>query len=218
MPHEPAPPADLWHPERFPERLLRCVAGLACFGVGISMFVASDLGLPPWDVFHQGLSKLTGLGMGTIIIIVGIALLLLWIPLHQRPGLGTILNAFEIGLVVNLTVDLLPTTDALLPRVAYMLGGVVVVAIGSGLYIGAGLGAGPRDGLMMGIAARGISVRVARTAIEVTALVCGAVLGGRVGVGTLVFAVGIGPMVHITIPRLTMKAERRPVDTAGQYR
>lgn len=215
MPATATPAVDLWHPDRFAERLVRCVAGLACFGVGISMFVASDLGLPPWDVFHQGLSKLTGLGMGTIIILVGLALLLLWIPLRQRPGLGTILNAVEIGLVVNLTIDLLPTTDALVPRVAYMLGGVVVVAIGSGLYIGAGLGAGPRDGLMMGLAARGISVRVARTTIEVTALLCGAVLGGRVGVGTVVFAAGIGPMVHITIPRLTMPADRRRVSSGS---
>jgi uncharacterized membrane protein YczE len=205
--------------DRFPERLLRCIAGLACFGFGISLFVASDLGVPPWDVFHQGLAELTGLEMGTVIIGVGFLLLLLWIPLRQRPGLGTVLNAVEIGVVVNLTIDRIPDTDSLWLRGCYVVAGLLVVGIGSGLYIGAGLGAGPRDGLMMGLAQRGVSVRVARTSLEATVLVLGVLLGGTVGVGTVVFAVGIGPVVHVTIPRLAMRpAERSLVSAADQYR
>jgi uncharacterized membrane protein YczE len=205
--------------DRFPERLLRCIAGLACFGVGISLFVASDLGVPPWDVFHQGLAELTGLPMGTVIIGVGFALLLLWIPLRQRPGLGTLLNAVEIGLVVNLTIDHVPHPGNLFIRALYVIAGLLVVGIGSGLYIGAGLGAGPRDGLMMGLAQRGVSVRVARTGLEAVVLVLGMLLGGSFGVGTLAFALGIGPVVHVTIPRLAMRpAEGSLVSAADQYR
>jgi uncharacterized membrane protein YczE len=205
--------------DRFPERLLRCIVGLACFGVGISLFVASDLGVPPWDVFHQGLAELTGLPMGTVIIGVGFALLLLWIPLRQRPGLGTLLNAVEIGLVVNLTIDHVPDPGNLVIRALYVIAGLLIVGVGSGLYIGAGLGAGPRDGLMMGLAQRGVSVRVARTALEAVVLVLGMLLGGSFGVGTLAFALGIGPVVHVTIPRLAMRpAEGALVSAADQYR
>lgn len=197
--------ANPWWPDRFPERLARCLAGLACFGLGISMFVASELGVPPWDVFHLGVSDRTGIEMGTVIILTGFALLLLWIPLRQRPGWGTLLNALEIGLVVNVVNDLLPHAHHLVGRVAYMLGGLVVIAVGSGLYIGAGLGAGPRDGLMLGLAERGFSVRAARTSLEVVVLAVGWLLGGPVGVGTLVFAVGVGPLAHYTIPWLRMR-------------
>ena len=177
------------------------------FGLGISMFVTAHLGLAPWDVFHQGVSRHTGISLGWVIEIVGLLLLLLWIPLRQRPGLGTILNALEIGLVVNLIGDHLPSTDRLVPRLAYVVGAVLVIAVGSGLYIGAGLGTGPRDGIMVGLAARGYSVRVTRTILEAVVLAIGIALGGHVGIGTVAFVVGIGPLVHILIPRLAMTAQ-----------
>ena len=188
------------------ERLVRCVSGLACFGLGISMFVTARLGLAPWDVFHQGISRHTGIALGWVIEITGFLLLLLWIPLRQRPGVGTILNALEIGLVVNLIGNHLPSTDRLVPRLAYVVGAVAVIALGSGLYIGAGLGTGPRDGLMVGLAARGYSVRITRTILEAVVMASGIALGGRIGVGTLAFMFGIGPLVHVLIPRLEMAA------------
>jgi uncharacterized membrane protein YczE len=190
--------------DRLVERLARCVGGLAMFGIGISMIIDADLGAAPWDVFHQGVSERLGVPIGTVIIATGALLLLLWIPLRERPGIGTVLNAVEIGLVVDLVLPRLPGPEALGPRVALMLGGVVVVAIGSGLYIGSGLGPGPRDGLMTGLARRGLSIRVARTGIEVTVLLLGIALGGSAGVGTAVFALGIGPLVQVFLPRLRM--------------
>jgi uncharacterized membrane protein YczE len=187
------------------QRFARCIAGLALFGLGISMFVTARLGLAPWDVFHQGIARQTGLSLGLVIELTGVLLLLLWIPLHQRPGAGTIINALEVGLVVNLVGDRLPSNDLLVTRLAYVIGGVLVIAVGSGLYIGAGLGTGPRDGLMVGLTARGYSVRVVRTALEALVMVAGFALGGHIGIGTVVFMVGIGPLVHITVPRLSME-------------
>jgi uncharacterized membrane protein YczE len=191
------------------QRLTRCIVGLGCFGLGISMFVTAHLGLAPWDVFHQGVAGHTGLKLGWVIEIVGFLLLLLWIPLRQRPGVGTILNATEIGLVVNLIGNHLPSTDRLIPRLAYVVGAVAVIAVGSGLYIGAGLGAGPRDGIMVGVATRGYSVRVVRTVLEAVVLAGGVILGGHIGIGTLAFMVGIGPLVHVLIPRLEMRSAAR---------
>ena len=187
------------------QRLTRCIVGLALFGLGISMFVTARLGLAPWDVFHQGVARHVGLRLGWMIQITGFLLLLLWIPLHQRPGLGTILNAVEIGLVVNLIGDHLPSTDRLIPRLAYVVGAVLVIALGSGFYIGAGLGTGPRDGIMVGLATRGYSVRVVRTVLEAAVLALGVALGGHIGVGTLAFMLGIGPLVHVLIPRLELR-------------
>ena len=187
---------------------MRCVAGLAVFGLGIALLLEAELGAAPWDVFHSGVSEITGIPVGTVIILTGIALLALWIPLREPPGLGTILNAVEIGLVVDLVLPLLPEPEALVPRIAMMAGGIVVIAIGSGLYIGAGLGPGPRDGLMTGLARRGISVRLARTGIEVIVLVLGVILGGAIGVGTAAFAIGIGPLVQWFLPRLAMQPRR----------
>lgn len=184
------------------ERLIRCIGGLALFGAGINMFLASDLGLAPWDVFHQGLSKHTGIPVGFVIEIIGALIVVAWIPLKQRIGVGTILNTIEIGLVVAIIGDSLPTSDRLAIRAAYVAAGLLSIAVGSGLYIGAGLGPGPRDGVMLGMAARGISVRAARTAIEITVLTCGVLLGGRVGVGTAAFTFGIGPLVQLLLPRL----------------
>jgi uncharacterized membrane protein YczE len=192
--------------DRAPERIARCVFGLALFGIGIALIIRGDLGAAPWDVFHTGVSELTGIPVGSVIILVGVALLVLWIPLREQPGLGTVLNAIEIGLVVDLVLPLLPEPEALAGRTAMMLGGVVVIAVGSGLYIGAGLGPGPRDGLMTGIARRWMSIRTARTGIEIIVLLIGVALGGSIGVGTAVFALAIGPLVQLFLPHLTMAA------------
>ncbi len=193
--------------DRLVERITRCVTGLALFGVGISLQIESRLGNPPWDVFHQGVANQVGLGIGTVIILTGIALLVLfWIPLRQKPGLGTVLNALEIGLVANVVLDAIPRVEAMALRIPMLLGGILLVALGSALYIGSGLGPGPRDGIMTGLAARGIQIRVARTFIEVTVLVVGWVLGGQVGVGTVLFAIAIGPLVQPLLPRLTMES------------
>ena len=186
--------------ERTVERLLRCVTGLAFFGIGIAFFVKSTLGVPPWDVFHSGVSKHTGLGLGTVLIIVAFFVLLLWIPLRLRPGIGTILNAVEIGLVENIAQELLPDTSNIAVRIAFMAAGMLCIAAGSGFYIGAELGSGPRDGLMLGLNKRfGISVRLARTVVEVTVMIIGILLGGKIGIGTFVFAFGIGPLVQIML-------------------
>jgi uncharacterized membrane protein YczE len=186
-------------------RLPRCIGGLACFGFGISCIVRARLGLAPWDVFHQGLSDLTGLSLGLMIEGMGLLILLLWIPLRQRPGLGTVLNAIEIGLVADLGTALLPETTSIFARWTYLAAGLLVIGIGSGFYIGAGLGTGPRDGLMVGLNRRfGWSIRRSRTVVELLALGAGIALGGPIGIGTLVLAFGIGPIAHFTIPRLSL--------------
>jgi uncharacterized membrane protein YczE len=195
--------------ERFPERLARCVLGLAGFGTGIAFFVEANIGVPPWDVFHQGVSEKTGLGLGTVLIIVAFFVLFLWIPLRLRPGIGTILNAVQIGLVENVMQDLLPTPDNLSIQLMFMSLGMLCIAAGSGLYIGAELGSGPRDGLMLGLNARyGISVRLARTTVEVTVMIIGIFLGGSIGLGTFVFAFGIGPLVQLTLSLFKMSSSQ----------
>jgi len=191
--------------ERLAERLARCIAGLAVFGVGISLQMEAGLGSPPWDVFHQGVSARTGVSVGRVIILTGACLMLLWIPLRQRPGLGTVLNAIVIGLVADVVLGALETPASLAVRIAMMVVGILVTGFGTGLYIGSALGPGPRDGLMTGIAARGPSIRLARTAIEVTVLLIGWRLGGTLGIGTLLFALSIGPVAQYFLPRLAMR-------------
>jgi uncharacterized membrane protein YczE len=191
--------------ERFFERLARCAAGLFCFGAGIACFVHSNLGVPPWDVLHQGISEKADIKMGTVIIIVGVVLLLAWIPLRMKPGIGTIMNAIQIGLVENFMDDLLPHSQLIVARVAFLVAGMLFIAFGSGLYIGAELGSGPRDGLMLGLNKRfGISIRLARTTVEIVVLVVGLILGGSIGLGTFVFAFGIGPLVQKALIALRM--------------
>lgn len=193
-------------------RLPRCLAGLALFGAGIAAIVRADLGLAPWDVFHQGVSELTGISLGLVIVLTGVALLLLWIPLRQRVGIGTVLNAVEIGVVVDIVLAVVPETDAAALRWLYLAGGIGIIAVGSGLYIGSGLGTGPRDGLMVGLNERfGWSIRVSRTIVEVVALVSGWALGGSVGVGTVVFAISIGPLAHLTLDWFRLPSPR--IDT-----
>jgi len=194
----------------YAEKLARCITGLAFYGFGIALFLRANLGLAPWDIFHKGLSKKLDISIGLVIVGVGLLLLLLWIPLRQRPGVGTFLNAIEIGLVVNLTKPLIGEPDQLIIRALMVIAGVLVIGLGSALYIGAGLGSGPRDGLMLGlskrsIAGRQISIRLARTVIELTVMVAGLFLGGSIGVGTLIFMFGIGPLVQLILPRFEMR-------------
>lgn len=182
-------------------RLVQLVVGLVSVGFALALIVQADLGLDPWNVFHQGVSERTGIGLGWVVILASGVILLLWIPLRQRPGIGTVLNALLIGLAIEAGIAVLPSPSGLAARVAFLTVGIVVNGVAIGMYIGAGLGPGPRDGVMTGLAARGHSVRVVRTGIELTALVTGFLLGGSVGIGTVVFAVTVGPIVHITLPR-----------------
>lgn len=192
--------------DRLGQRLARCTFGLALFAVGISLQMNANIGAPPWDVFHQGVSKQTEISVGKVIVMTGFILLLLWIPLKQKPGLGTILNALEIGLVADLALAIIPEPSNILIRLVMAALGIVVVAVGTGFYIGSALGPGPRDGLMTGLAKRGIPIRIGRTAIEVTVLIVGLVLGGQVGVATFAFAFGVGPLVHFFLPRLAISS------------
>ena len=191
-------PADLRR------RIPRLLWGLTLFGWGLALMVAADLGLGPWEVFHQGVSFHTPIPIGTVGIITGLIVLLLWIPLGERFGLGTALNVVLVGVVIDLTLLWLSTPSLPALRWVYLIGGFVMVAVATGYYIGAGLGPGPRDGLMTGLARRGWSIGLARTSVELTVLLGGWLLGGTVGVGTVIFAFGIGPLVQLFLPRLTV--------------
>ncbi|WBC17032.1 hypothetical protein O7600_09460 [Micromonospora sp. WMMA1998] len=193
-------------------RLTQLYAGLALYGVSMALMIRSGLGLDPWDVFHQGLARQTGLSFGTVTIAVGALVLLLWIPLRQRPGLGTVSNVVVIGLVVDATLAVLPPGEGLPVRAALLVVGIVANGAATGLYLGAGLGPGPRDGLMTGFVARHPrwSVRLVRTVIEVTVLALGWLLGGTVGLGTVAYALAIGPLAQMFIPIFAIPT--RPVD------
>ena len=192
-----AAPESRWAPRVVLPRLPGLLLGLVLFGGGIGLMVQAGLGLAPWEVFHQGLGRITGIPLGTVSIIVGLPILAAWWPLGERPGVGTIVNIGLIGTATNVTMGAVPAQSWLPAQVAMMLGGVVTIAIGSGLYLASDLGPGPRDGLMTGLHHRyGLSIRVARTAIELVVLVAGFVAGGTIGVGTVVFALAIGPRVH----------------------
>jgi uncharacterized membrane protein YczE len=189
-------------------RLSQLFVGLSLYGFSLAMIVESRLGNTPWDVFHQGLGNHLGLDFGTVLIIVGAAVLLLWIPLRQRPGIGTVSNVVLVGLAASLSLRVLPTPSLMTFRIAYLVGGILFCGIASGIYIGARLGPGPRDGLMTGLAARGLSIRFARTGIEVAVVLAGYLLGGTLGIGTLLFAVTIGPLIQLFLPWFTIRAER----------
>jgi uncharacterized membrane protein YczE len=181
-------------------RLVQLYCGLVLYGVSSSLLVLAGLGLDPWDVFHQGLSRTFGLAIGTWAILVGAAVLLLWIPLRQRPGIGTVSNVVLVGLTMNVVLGHVGPPHAMAARIACLVCGVFLNGVATGAYIGAGLGPGPRDGLMTGLAARGHSIRIVRTGLELTVLVTGWLLGGTVGVGTVVYALSIGPLAHVFIP------------------
>jgi uncharacterized membrane protein YczE len=187
-------------------RLAQLYGGLTLYGVSASLILLSGLGNDPWDVFHQGLSRQTGIGTGWWVCIVGALVLLLWIPLRQRPGLGTVSNVVVIGVAVEVMLALFDEAHDPAVRVTLLLSGVVLNGVATGAYIGARFGPGPRDGLMTGLADRGHSIRVVRTGIELCVLVLGALLGGTVGIGTLLYAVSIGPLAHFFVPAFTIRA------------
>ncbi|MDL9979551.1 YczE/YyaS/YitT family protein [Microbacterium sp. ASV49] len=182
-------------------RVIQLLVGLALYGFADGLCIQAGLGLDPWTVFAQGVSIHTGIGIGWITNIIGLLVLLLWIPLRQRPGLGTVLNILTVGTFIQLTVTVVPPASGLPLQLAMLTAGVVLVAVASGLYIGAHFGPGPRDGLMTGMHARlGWPIWACRLSVEATVLVVGWFLGGTVGIGTVIFALGIGPLVHVSLP------------------
>jgi uncharacterized membrane protein YczE len=187
------------------QRIPRLLLGLVLCGVGIALMIGADLGLAPWDVLHQGISRRTDIPIGTVGILVGFLVLLTWLPLRERYGVGTVINVVTIGLTIDVVLPLLPEHPSTLVQWAFLLGGAFLLGPGGGLYIGVGLGAGPRDGLMTSLAARGWSIRRVRTAMELVVLALGFLLGGSVGIGTLLFAVTIGPNVHYFLERLALE-------------
>ncbi len=190
-------------------RLLQLLFGLALYGISLAMVIRASLGTAPWDVFHQGLAGRTGLSLGTVVIIVSFLVLLLWIPLRQWPGVGTVCNAVLVGVFADIGLALIPRFSHLGGQIALLVGAVVLNGVASALYIGARLGPGARDGLMTGLARRtGWPVRGARTGIEVVVLGAGWLLGGSVGVGTVLYALAIGPLVQLLLPRFTVPEPR----------
>ncbi|MFD9330290.1 YitT family protein [Streptomyces sp. NPDC060065] len=182
---------------RLPRRLVQLYAGLALYGATSALLVEAGLGLEPWNVLHQGLAELTGLTIGVVSIFVGAAVLLLWIPLRQRPGLGTVSNVFVVGIAMDGTLALLPDAHTLAVRIPLLVAGILLNGAATGLYITARFGPGPRDGLMTGLHQRtGRSIRLMRTAVEVAVVATGFALGGTVGVGTVLYAVAIGPLAQ----------------------
>jgi len=185
-------------------RLPQLFGGLVLYGTSMAMQLRATLGLDPWDVFHQGVARHLPVSFGTVVAITGVAVLLLWIPLRQRPGIGTIANVIVIAVSVDVALALIAEPTGLPARIALLVAGIVLNGVASAAYIGARLGPGPRDGLMTGLAARGHSIRVVRTSIEVSVLAVGWLLGGSVGVGTVLYALSIGPLAHFFIPKLAI--------------
>ncbi|WP_329032181.1 hypothetical protein OIE71_04330 [Streptomyces sp. NBC_01725] len=184
--------------KRLPRRLVQLYVGLTLYGVSSALLVRGGLGLEPWGVLHQGLSELTGLTMGVVSIIVGAVVLLLWIPIRQRPGLGTVSNVFVVGIAMDATLAVVPDGRVLAVQIPLMIGGIVLNGVATGLYIAARFGPGPRDGLMTGLhRLTGRSVRLVRTGIEVAVVATGFVLGGSVGIGTIAYALAIGPLAQL---------------------
>jgi uncharacterized membrane protein YczE len=186
-------------------RITQLLIGLAMYGVSLAMFIRAALGLDPWDVFHQGVAGKIGWSIGTVVVVASFLVLLLWIPLRQMPGFGTLANAVLVGVFADIGLALIPVFSHLGGQIAMLAGAVVLNGIASACYIGARLGPGPRDGLMTGLARRtGWSVRLSRTLIEVVVLGVGWLLGGSVGVGTVVYALAIGPIVQLLLPMFTV--------------
>ncbi|HGW1850848.1 TPA: YitT family protein [Klebsiella pneumoniae] len=193
-------------------RLLQLYIGLVLYGVSTALFVHANLGADPWDVFHLGVAKQLGISFGTVIILTGAAVLLLWIPIRQMPGLGTVSNVIVLGLAADATLAVLPPLESLVARSALLVGAIVLNAIATGMYIGAGFGPGPRDGLMTGLHARtGWSLRGIRTAIELSVLLIGWLLGGKFGFGTVIYALSIGPLIQLCLPWFSQPVSRNAV-------
>ncbi len=197
-------------------RLPPLAAGLFLLGAGIAVSLRAELGVAPWDVFHQGLAEVTGLSFGLVVVLVGLVILLAWIPLRQRMGPGTILNALSIGFIANLGLYLIPHQHRLAVRIPFLLGSIVLFGMGAGLYIGSGLGPGPRDGLMTAITARGHRLWIVRTVLECTVMVVGFVLGGHVGVGTVLLALAIGPATHAGLRRFHLPVHDDAPEVLGE--
>lgn len=184
-------------------RILQLLLGLPLYGAGGAFIIAAGQGVDPWTALAQGLSVRTGIGVGWVTNILGLLVLLLWIPLRQRPGAGTIANILVVGTAMQITLELVPGPPPGIAQLGMLIAGIVMVAVASGLYIGARLGPGPRDGLMTGLHGRlGMPVWAARASVELTVLTIGWMLGGTVGVGTVLFALTIGPLVHVALPLL----------------
>ncbi len=202
---------------RLPRRLTQLYAGLLLYGISMALIIRSALGNMPWDVLHQGLADRLDRSIGTVAIAVGALVLLAWIPLRQRPGLGTVSNVVVLGLALDATLAVVAAPSSLPPRIALLVGGVLLNGVATAAYIGVRLGPGPRDGLMTGLVARtGGSVRLVRTTIEVTVVACGWLLGGTLGLGTVLYAVAIGPLVQVLLPRLSVRVSpaARPIPPA----
>lgn len=200
-------PTSLLIPVRGPRlvrRFVNLTLGLILFGLGIGLMLQSRLGVPPWDVLHQGLVNHFGLTIGIWSIIISVIVLIGWVPLREPYGIGTLLNAVVIGVSIDLSVLVIPEPEAMVWRILLVASGILIIGFGSGLYIGAHLGPGPRDGLMTGIARRGPSIRLTRTVIEIAVLAIGWMLGGTFGIGTVAFAFLVGPIVQFFLPRFHM--------------
>ena len=196
---------------RLLSRWTRLLFGLLLYGIAVALIVLAGVGVSPWDVLAQGLSLRTGLLFGVVTIVVGALLLLIWIPLRQRPGIGTLLNVILVGCAAQVELWVLPAPEPLPARIALFAAGLVALAVATGLYVSGELGAGPRDGLMLGISRRfGWPIWVARTSIEVTVVAIGWLLGGNAGIGTLAFALLIGPLCQITVPLLALRPPAAP--------
>lgn len=196
-------------------RLLQLYTGLVLYGVSTAMFVRANLGADPWNVFHLGVARIFSLNIGMVMIVVGALVLLLWIPLRQKPGLGTISNVIVLGLAADAALALMPPIESMVMRSILLLAAILANAIATGMYIGAGFGSGPRDGLMTGINARtGWSVRSVRTAIELTVLLAGWLMGGTFGVGTVLYALAIGPLIQLCLPwfRIQTRSQKNLVE------
>ena len=201
-------PIDQLKARHLPQRLLRLLLGLWLYGVAIALMVKGALGASPWDVFHLGVALHVPLSLGTVIVIASLAVLLAWIPLRQMPGLGTLANTLLLGPFADINLALLGAPSGWALQIAFMLAGVLACGFATALYVGAQLGPGPRDGLMTGLARRsGWSIRRVRTLIELTVLAAGVALGGTVGVGTVVFALGVGPVTQFFLPYLVVRLD-----------
>ncbi|MFC4946308.1 YczE/YyaS/YitT family protein [Pseudonocardia sp. GCM10023141] len=187
-------------------RVPQLAAGLVLYGASMALMVRASLGLDPWDVLHEGLTKHVPLSFGVITAITGVAVLLLWIPLRQRPGIGTVANVVVIAVAVDVALAWIPAPGRLLWQIVMLVGGVVLNGVATAAYVGARLGPGPRDGLMTGFAARtGRPVWLVRTSLEITVLACGWLLGGTVGVGTVLYALAIGPLAQLFLPLFAVR-------------
>jgi uncharacterized membrane protein YczE len=202
---------------RLGRRVTQLIAGLVLYGISLAMMVRSYLGLDPWDVFHDGVARWLPLSFGAVVIVTGVLVLLLWVPLRQMPGLGTVANAVVVGLASDATLAVLARPDSLAGRSALLVTGIVLNAIAGAMYIGAQLGPGPRDGLMTGLIRRtGWSVRKVRTTLELSVLAVGFLLGGTVGLGTAVYALSIGPLLQLFMPLFVVPLTR-PAPRTDSY-